>query len=386
MERTVVALSAEDRIGQTLMLSLRIDIDGKQVEKPVVAMDANLERLVSELRPGGIILYAENIVDPDQTERLISDMQSVSDIPLFIAVDEEGGRVSRLAKTASMKVPALPPNLDIGKTGQSALAYEKGRLIGEEVSSLGFNVAFSTIADIFTNPKNTVIGDRSYGSDPDQASEFVSQEVRGIQEYPVIAVLKHFPGHGDTSEDSHVMLAVSNRSVEELHAGEFKPFVAGIAAGARGVMVGHIVLPAVDASLPSSLSSKVIQTLLRGELGYQGLIFTDALEMQGASPGVAGGDRALKAFDAGADVLVVPPDPAASYRAMLEAYRSGSISQERLDATIRRIYDVKTALGLIVGTASFNERQGWDRTLGQPRLYEEAQKISDAATMAKQAN
>ena len=382
----VAVLSTEEKIGQTLMLSLRTDANGKQRKKPVVAVDDELARELEELRPGGIILYAENLVDPAQTERLISDLQAVSGIPLFVAVDEEGGRVDRLASNPSMKAPSLPPNLDIGRTGQSSLAYEKGKLVGEEVSSLGFNVAFSTIADIFTNPKNKVIGDRSYGSDPALASDFVEQEVRGIQEFPVIAVLKHFPGHGNTSQDSHLGLASSDRSVEELRAGEFLPFEAGIGAGARGVMVGHIILPnAAEPNLPSSFSATVIQTMLRGGAGFEGLIFTDSLEMQGASPEVEGADRALCSFLAGADVLVEPPEPESSFHAMLDAYRSGAIDDARLDATVKKIMEAKTALGLIIGEASFPERPGWERTLGQSRLFDVAKKIADAAEMAKTA-
>ena len=362
-ERDIATTQIEEAVGQLFMLSLRLDAEGVQRKAAVTEVDDEVVRLMREIQPGGIILYGENLVDPDQTIRLIQDLQALSRKPLFIALDEEGGRVSRLARTPALGSPNLPPNLGIGALAEPTLAQEKGAIIGEQLRALGFNVAFSVIADIFTNPRNRVIGDRSYGADPKLVSVLVAAEVRGIEASGVMPVLKHFPGHGDTVEDSHFSTARSNRSAAQLAEAELLPFVSGFEAGAAGIMIGHIAMPSIDPSgMPATFSPVLTHELLRNTLGFHGLVFTDALEMGGAGfRGVSGDERALQAFLAGADVLLVPPRPLDSYRKLLSACMTNELARQRLEESQQRIIDAKTSLGLLLGSPDFRVLPDWHR-------------------------
>jgi beta-N-acetylhexosaminidase len=362
-ERDLAATALEAGVGQLFMLSLRVDADGAQRKEAVTEVDDEVVRLIREIQPGGIILYGENLVDAAQIVRLIRELQALSATPLFIALDEEGGRVSRLARTPALGSPRLPANLGIGALADPALSQEKGTIIGEQLRVLGFNVAFSVIADIFTNPRNTVIGDRSYGADPKLVSALVAGEVRGILASGVLPVLKHFPGHGDTVEDSHYRTARSNRSAAQLKEAELLPFVAGLEAGAEGIMIGHIAMPAMDPSgLPATFSQILTTGLLRDSLGFRGLVFTDALEMGGAGfRGITGDERALQAFLAGSDVLLVPPRPLDSYRKVLDACMTDDAARQRLDESLRRIHEAKTSLGLLMGSPDFPVLPEWQK-------------------------
>jgi beta-N-acetylhexosaminidase len=386
--RTVASLSMEEKAGQFFILSLREDTEGNRRPDAVTTVDDEVKKIMEAVHPGGVVLYAENIVSPDQTVKLISDLQSLSDIPLFIAVDEEGGRVSRIGSNPVMQAPVIPANYNIGQTKNPELAYKEGYIIGSELNSLGFNLAFSVIADIFTNSKNTVIGDRSFGSEQNTVADYVAEEVQGIQQSPVAAVLKHFPGHGDTDQDSHDTVAVSARSLEQLRTVEFVPFEAGIGQGSMGVMVGHIVVPGVtEDGRPAAFSSRIMQDILRRDLGFNGIIITDSLEMAGATyPGLKSTDRAVESFLSGADMLLTPPYILKSYRTFLEECKNGHISSSRLYESLERIWNTKVKLGLIMGSPSFEEIPSWKETLGCRKILEPGRELSEAVNDEKKAD
>ena len=288
---------------------------------------------------GGIFFAANNLSGMDGTTSAIAVMQSASALPLFIAVDEEGGNVARLAST--LGTTTFSPMYNYRSEG-AATAYENALTIAGDISALGFNLDFAPVADVWTNPANTVIGTRAYSDDPEEAAALVAAAVEGFSNGGVLTVLKHFPGHGDTAEDSHFGLATNGKSLDELYDCELKPFIAGMEAGADMVMTAHILLPQLDAENPATLSYAVTTELLRGELGFDGVIITDALEM-GALAGYTDAEIAVRAIEAGADLLLSPVDPAAAIEAVTR-----EISPERLDESVLRILQLKLKKGIIV--------------------------------------
>ena len=297
---------------------------------------------------GGIIYMEPNIQSWDQTSQMLESIQKISlnrtGLPLFLAVDEEGGRVCRVSGRLE-NIPYISDMSSVGSTGEPSQAYETGKMIGEYLNQLGFNVDFAPVADVLTNPANTVIGSRSFGAEPQLAADMVSQEVQGLREQGVCATLKHFPGHGNTGEDSHQGLAVSYKTLEELRSCEFLPFVSGISAGAEFIMAGHIAMPNITGNdVPASLSYMLLTEILRNDLGFDGIIITDALNMGAIVNAHDSGEAALLAFQAGADMILMPGDFYTAYSAILEAVESGIITEERLDTSLCRIMRLKLKL------------------------------------------
>ena len=297
---------------------------------------------------GGIIYMGDNIQSWEQTRSMLVSMQQISmdriGVPAFLAADEEGGSVCRISGRLE-GVPGIESMRQVGETGEPLQAQQVGIMIGAYMQELGFNVDLAPVADVLTNPGNAVIGSRSFSSDPQVAAEMVSMAVQGLHEGGVCATLKHFPGHGNTAEDSHAGLAVSGKTLEELEACEFLPFETGIRAGAEFVMTGHIALPAVTGDyVPATLSETITTSLLREQLGFDGIIITDALEMAAVTNSYSSGDASVRAVLAGADVVLMPADFYGGYHAVVDAVYSGTISSERLDESLRRILKVKLKL------------------------------------------
>ncbi len=294
-----------------------------------------------EAKPvGGIIYFSQNFTSRSQTLQMIENTQSFSKIPLFIGVDEEGGRVSRLGSISEMGTTLQPPMQDIGKTNDVQNAYNVGVTLGDELKELGFNVDFAPCADVIVNEKNTEIGDRSFGTDPQTVSNMVFAVVDGIQSNGVSATLKHFPGHGSTAVDSHTGYSESTRTLEQLRNCEFLPFKAGI--DADFVMVSHMTLPNVDENkLPSTLSEKIITDLLKGELGYSGIVITDSFSMGAITDNYNSGEAAVMAINAGVDMILMPKDMEAAHDAIVQAVENGEISQERIEESVRKILTLK---------------------------------------------
>lgn len=292
---------------------------------------------------GGIIYFSQNIENEEQITTMTSNSQSYSKIPLFIGVDEEGGSlVARIANNPNFQVPTFPDMKEIGTSGDPSKAFEVGSSIGSYLKKYGFNMDFAPDADVLTNPENTAIGSRSFGSDPQLVSQMVAEEVRGLEEQNVTAVLKHFPGHGSTAEDSHNGAAVVNRSLDELRSVEFLPFEAGIQAGADVIMVGHLQVPQfIPDDTPASLSSVMITDILRNELGFDGLVITDSLSMGAVTEYYTPAEAAVMCIQAGGDMLLIPEDFHQAYQGILDAVNNQTLSEERINESLTRILRVK---------------------------------------------
>ena len=296
---------------------------------------------------GGIIYFSSNIEDREQVISMIRNTQSYSKIPLFIGVDEEGGRVARIGNHANMGMPPIEAMQNVGKAKDEKRAYEVGHLLGSSLHDLGFNVDFAPVADLLINPNNTEIGDRSFGNDPKTVSTMVENVVKGLEEKKVSAVLKHFPGHGSTQTDSHTGKSESARSLDELKENEFLPFRAGIEAGADFVLISHMTLPnATEKALPASLSKEVMTDMLRGELEFDGIIITDSFSMGAITQEYALSDAIIMSIDAGADIILMPPSVKEAHDAIATAVKEGKISESRIDESVRRILDLKIKKGL----------------------------------------
>lgn len=310
------------------------------VSQVVAAGDATRESL-EKYPVGGLIYFAQNIQSENQLKEMLSNTTSYSLFPLFFGVDEEGGKVARVAD--ALKLDKTVSMGEIGAAGDTQAAYDAYQNIGGYLSSYGFNVDFAPVADVLTNVDNTVIGNRAFSSDAGVAAQMVSSAVTGLQETGVSACLKHFPGHGDTAGDSHTGAAQTDRTKEEMEAEEFLPFQSGIEAGADMIMVGHITAPNLTDgdSLPASISEKIIAGVLRNELGYQGIIITDAMNMGAITEYYKSDVAAIMALKAGADMVLMPENFEEAYQGVLDAVVDGTVSEERIDDSLRRIYRVK---------------------------------------------
>lgn len=300
------------------------------------------QEALNQYAVGGLIYFSNNIVDKEQIMKMLSNTTTMSNYPVFLAVDEEGGDVSRVANS-SIEVEKVEAMSAIGADGDAAKAREAGETIGSYLKEIGFNVDFAPVADVAAGD-DSALGNRAFGSDPEIVKEMVSNAVDGIEGTGVSACLKHFPGLGSTTEDTHDGRVEITKSLEEMRASDFLPFQAGIEAGADFVMVSHATAPALDDSnVPSSLSRKVITDTLRGELGFQGVIITDALDMTAITDYYTPEEAAVMALEAGADMLLMPEDFEKAYTAVLAAVEEGKITEERIDESLERIYRVKCA-------------------------------------------
>lgn len=298
---------------------------------------------------GGLIYFQENIVSEQQVTEMIQKQQQFSQerigLPLLVSVDEEGGQVTRVASCANIDVPKFEDNAQIGASGDPSRAYASGDAIGAYLSRMGFNLDFAPVGDTLTNPSNTVVKRRSYGSDPQAVAEMAVQNLQGLESHQVYGCIKHFPGHGATLEDTHNGYAYTDKTWEELKASDVIPFQQCIAQGISFVMVGHISLPqAIGDDVPASCSQEVIQGYLRGELGYEGIVLTDALNMGAIVEQYTSAQAAVKALQAGNDMLLMPSDFRSAYQGVLDAIGQGVISEERVEESVARILKVKMGM------------------------------------------
>lgn len=339
VDKTMAEMSLHDKVCQMMFVTPE-GLTG--TDDVMVAGDATKQALQAYL-VGGIIYFANNFDNVDQTRDMISNTQSYSKIGLFIATDEEGGRVNRIMDT--LGTTYIGPMYDYKDDGPDA-AFENAKTIASDMSALGFNLDFAPVADVWSNPDNTVIGDRAYSDDYAQAAELVGSAVKGFQDGGVICTLKHFPGHGDTAEDSHYSSAYVNRTKAQIMADEMQPFRTGIDAGAELVMVGHLIVPDID-ELPSTLSYKIATEMLRGDMEFDGVAITDSMEMESIADNYGVADSAVMAVQAGMDMLLQPADLAAAVNAIVTAVQNGDITEPRIDESVRRILTLKAERGLL---------------------------------------
>jgi len=338
-------MTLHEKIGQMLLFGWSGDTpDASRT------VNAHAAALVDEFAVGGVVLMGRNVGPPEQTRATIAELQGRAKArglpPLFVAVDQEGGRVQRLGPP---HYPAHPAARAVGETRDPEQARSEARRIGEELRDLGFNWDFAPVLDVNNNPQNPVIGDRAYGSDPALVAAMGAQTVRGFQEDAgILACGKHFPGHGDTDTDSHHALPRIGHDRVRLDAVELVPFRAALEAGLVAVMTSHILFPALDAHLPATLSPAVLTGLLREELGFKGLIITDDLEMKGVADGWGSAEAAVLAVLAGADLLLCChtwETQREIRQALVQAVETRRLSEARMDASVARIAAAKARWG-----------------------------------------
>ncbi|ATB39080.1 beta-hexosaminidase [Cystobacter fuscus] len=351
-------MTLEEKVGQLFMTHAYgksvTDADPKMVESN--RKDHGLdtaEQLVERYHLGGIIYFtwANNLQAPEQIARLSNGLQEVAmrqerAIPLLIATDQEHGVVVRVGEPATQ----FPGNMALGATQDVETARQAAAITGRELRALGINQNFGTVADVNSNPLNPVIGVRSFGLDPARVAAFTQVQVGAQQGEGTASTVKHFPGHGDTDVDSHYGLPIINHSREQFDAVDLPPFVAAIDAEVDAIMSAHIVVPALESSgLPATLSHGIMTDLLRGQLGFKGVVVSDSLSMQGAKPY---GDQSdarvpVEALKAGVDLLLMPQRIEVAYNAVRDAVNSGEVSQERLDEAVGRILTLKQKRGVL---------------------------------------
>lgn len=351
VEAKLTTMTLREKVGQLFWVRPETLDFSLNPEKKMLTqtMRQNLE----QYPVGGIAVFKKNIQDENQLSALIADFQSASKIPMIVAVDEEGGAVARLANHEAFFLPKYTSARDIGKTGDPEQARQMGRTIGGYLRFYGFNLDFAPVADVDSNPANPVIGRRAYSTDAQQTAQMVAAAVEGFHEAGMLCTVKHFPGHGDTGQDSHYGTATSYKTWEEMKAMEMLPFEAGIAAGADVVMTAHITTPnATTDGLPASLSYTMITERLRGELGFQGVIVTDSLGMYAIKNHFTPEQAAVAALRAGVDVLLMPSDLRAAFDGVVQAVEDGTLSEERLNESVRRILTLKQKAGLDLSGSS----------------------------------
>lgn len=340
-DEIVNAMSLSDRIWQ-MFITTPEDITG--IGAAVAAGEATKEAL-EKYPVGGFIYFSKNIESLEQIKEMLANTQSYSKIPMFTAVDEEGGRVQRLGNAGL--VTKLPSMREIGDTGDESKAAYVGETLGRELRTIGFNVDFAPVADVITVGANEDIGDRSFGSDPQLVAKMITAEVGAMEGQNLCSVLKHFPGNGSTSANTHTEEGISYRTLDEMRTTEFIPFQAGIDAGADMVMIAHVSVPSVTGdNTPSTLSKPVID-LLRNELGFSGIAVSDAFNMAAITSKYTPDTAAVEAVKAGIDIILMSPDVVSAHRAILSAVENGEISEERINESVKRIIQLKLDKNII---------------------------------------
>jgi len=301
----------------------------------------DLRAWMREYQPGGIILFSRNLVNPTQIAHLTNDLQTLAgDIPLLIGIDQEGGRVSRLPSGFTI----FPPAATVAQQGSTELAYQAAAVTAKELRAVGINMNMAPVLDIHTNPSNPIIGDRAFGTEPEQVCLMGAATIAGLHDHRVLACGKHFPGHGDTNADSHVELPVVHATRERLEEVELRPFQYAIDHGLRAMMTAHVHYPALDLTNPATLSPTILSGMLRQQMGFSGVILSDDLEMRAILDHSKVSDAAVRSLQAGVDMLLVCKTLALETET-LEAVRRAIVSQEldatSLEASLTRIASVK---------------------------------------------
>ena len=323
VDQALATMTLEEKVGQLFMVRVGSDIDV----------------VFQNFKPGGVILFSKDAQTVTQVLELTQRMQALAgSVPLFIAIDQEGGRVIRLAPGTSM-----PGNMALGATRSAELTRKTAQIIGSELAALGITIDLAPVLDVNNNPDNPVIGVRSFGDDPLEVARLGVSYIQGLHDAGIAATAKHFPGHGDTAIDSHLSMPSIPYSLERLERVEWVPFRAAVKVGVDLVMVGHIRLSGLDVEtdLPASLSHQALTDILRDRIGFEGIVISDALNMGAITSQYQSDQASLLAFQAGCDILLMPDDLDSSYKAVLSAVQSGIISESRLNQSVRRILLLK---------------------------------------------
>lgn len=343
IKEKISKMTVDEKIGQMVMAG----IDG-------YTLDSNSKNLIEKYKVGGFIILGQNVQNTSQLLKLINSLKeanSKNEIPLFMAVDQEGGRVDRMPK----EFKRYPSNKEIGKVNDENFSYEVGTVLADEIKSFGFNMDFAPVLDINSNPKNPVIGDRSFGSDAEIVTKLGIKTMKGIQSKGVISGVKHFPGHGDTSVDSHVGLPIIYNDLNRLKDFELIPFSKAIENGADVVMIAHILLPKIDEENPASFSKTIITDILRNDMMFSGVVITDDMTMGAIAENYDLGASAVKSVNAGSDIVMVCHEYSNAVKvidALKDAVDKGEIREERINESVYRILKLKQKYNLSDSTVN----------------------------------
>lgn len=344
IEKQLQEMTLREKVGQMFIVRPEALDPEAYYNSPTDLTKISLQEVNDRMREtaakypmGGIVLYANNIKNPAQLTSFVAELKALPSHPL-LCIDEEGGSVSRLSNNQAFRLPKYPNMSQLAASGRTKDVYDAAYEIGTYLAGYGFDIDFAPVADVNTNPRNVVIGPRAFSNDPKVAAPMVKAYVKGLQKTGVLGCLKHFPGHGDTTADSHFGYAMSRKTWEEMEDCEMIPFEAGLDAGAKIVMTAHISLPNVTGSnTPSTLSSMILQDKLRGELGFKGVIITDAMEMGAIIRQYPIEDACVMAIKAGVDILLCVREYPQAFETVMAAVRRGEIPESRIDESVRRI-------------------------------------------------
>lgn len=338
------SMTLEEKAGQLLIVGFKGTF-----------LNDRTKSYINDLKVGGLILFDRNIESKGQIIGLVEEIKGSNaeeDIPLFLCIDEEGGSISRLPK----EYRRLPDPFQIGETNDVDIAFQFGQLLGNRVKGLGLNLNFAPVLDIHSNPDNPVIGKRAYGTNPERVSDIGLEVANGIRNSSIIPAVKHFPGHGDTSTDSHLELPIIDKSLEELRNFELIPFEDAIENNIEMIMMAHILLPSLDKDYPATLSKKIVHDLLRDEMGYEGVIVSDDMTMGAIVNNFTLEDACIDFLKAGGDILLVchgEDNPRIVFDKIIDAVEIGELSMEEIDEKVYRILELKDRY-LKVGNVDLN--------------------------------
>ena len=324
-------LSLEEKIAQMLI-----------IYHPSNEYDEKIKSIIKELKPGGFILMNNNISTYDKTLNLVTSMQNDSEIPMIIAIDQEGGSVQRLKSISDVEVTDIPYMYYLGQTNNKDLAYSVGKIMARQLRTIGVNLTFAPVMDVYTNVNNTVIGKRSFGSDVETVYNMATSLKKGIEDNGINTCIKHFPGHGAAETDSHISLPIVNKTIKELETSDLIPFTKSI-KNTNMIMIGHIALPntTVDTT-PSSISKEIITSLLKEKYNYQGLVVTDALNMKALTNNYTYKQIYIMAINAGVDLLLMPNDPQKAIDYIKEAIINKEIDENTINESVYKILKYKS--------------------------------------------
>lgn len=348
VEAQLAKMTLREKVGQmffvrmeTLDTTIHWNAYSDLQDNPILEVNKTMRDVNANYPIGGLILYAWNIDDEAQLAKLIPQIRALNGNPL-LCIDEEGGRVSRLANNPKFNVKKYESMAAIGATGDPNNAYECGNTIGTYLKHYGFDIDFAPVADVNTNPDNIIIGPRAFSDDPQVAAPMVTNYLQGLKDAGIIGCIKHFPGHGDTKTDTHFGYASTQKTWEEMMDCEMVTFKAGIKWGCQLIMTAHIGAPNVTGSdIPSTMSSVILQDKLRGELGYQNIIITDGMEMGAITQQYSSAEAAVKSIQAGVDIVLGPKNLVEAFDAVIDAVNKGTISEERINQSVRRILKMR---------------------------------------------
>lgn len=342
VQQIVDSMSLEEKVAQLFLVQPEAIVD---IGTATAAGDAT-KQAINKTPVGGFVYFSDNLQSEQQVQDMLRNVQKYSEdrigLPAFLSVDEEGGTVARVASTGRFDVTDVGDMEKIGASGDVQQARQAGETIGSYLSELGFNLDFAPDADVLTNPDNTVVEKRSFGSDPRVVSDMSLAVAQGLAQHQVYSVYKHFPGHGATAGDTHQGYAYTDKTLDELKQSELIPFENAIQNNAAFIMAAHISAPRVTGDdTPASLSKTMITDILRGQMGYDGIVVTDAMNMGAVTEQYTSAQAAVKALQAGADLVLMPEDFQEAYQGVLDAVKDGTLTEQRINESVTRIVKVK---------------------------------------------